>query len=278
MTTVKEAIEVAIRVRVVDTGRVSRLSRQIIAQMNNLQSGILVNFESLTGISSASDASLNLYLQSGAKESLRAALREGLAKQSLSIQINSAYRTVVQQHILYQIYLRDRHLVPLAALPGNSNHEDGLAIDVNNYQVWKPYLLAHGWQWQGNKDPVHFFDRSGRDDVGSLGVQAFQSLWNRYHPDDRIAADGRFSDATAARLDRSPIEGFGAVAIYHPGGKGDAIVRIQTALTAAGFATPIDGSFGNQTKSAVIKFQLKTGLSADGSVGPATLKKLGIGL
>ncbi len=277
MTTVKEAIESMVRSRVVDTGRVSGLSRQIIAQMNNLQTGILINFESLAGISSSGESHLNLFLQSGPKEALRAALREGIAKQpQLKMTINSAYRTVAQQHILYQIYRRDPHLVPLAAIPGNSNHEDGLAIDVNNYHEWKTYLLSHGWQWQGTNDPVHFFDRSGRDDVGSLGVQAFQSLWNKYHPNDRIPANGHFGDLTAARMDLSPIGGFGTVAIFHLGDTGAEIDRIQTALTRMGFPVPTTGTFGQQTKDAVIKFQLKQGLSADGAVGPNTLKKLGI--
>jgi N-acetylmuramoyl-L-alanine amidase len=277
MTTVKEAIEGMLRSRVVDTGRVSGLSRQIIAQMNNLQTGILLNFESLPGIVSSREAHLNMFLQSGPKESLREALRDGIAKQpKLKMTINSAYRTVAQQYILFQLYRRDRKLVPLAAIPGNSNHEDGMAIDVNNYREWKPYLLNNGWQWQGDGDPVHFFDRSGRDDVGSLGVQAFQSLWNKYHPEDKIPATGTFGDLTAARMDRSPISGFGAVAIYHQGDTGAAIERIQTALTRMGFTVPVTGNFGSQTKEAVIKFQHKYGLSADGTVGPLTLKKLGI--
>jgi N-acetylmuramoyl-L-alanine amidase len=278
MTTVKEAIDDMLRSRVVDTGRVSGLSRQIIAQMNNLQTGILLNFESLPGIVSSQEPHLNLFLQSGPKESLRLALREGTTKQpNLKMTVNSAYRTVAQQYILFQLYRRDRKLVPLAAIPGNSNHEDGMAIDVNNFHDWKPYLLNHGWQWQGNSDSVHFFDRSGRDDVGSLGVQAFQSLWNKYHPEDRIPATGQFGDLTAARMDRSPIGGFGAVAIFQQGDTGAAIERIQAALTKMGFSVPVTGTFGSQTKDAVIKFQHKYGLSADGSVGPLTLKKLGIG-
>ena len=277
MTTVKEAIESMGRSRVVDTGRVSGLSRQIIAQMNNLQTGILINFESLAGITSSGESHLNLFLQSGPKEALRAALREGIAKQpNLKMIINSAYRTVAQQHILYQVYRRDPHLIPLAAVPGNSNHEDGMAIDVNNYQQWKPYLLNNGWQWQGTTDPVHFFDRSGRDDVGNLGVQAFQSLWNKYHPKDRIPANGHFGDLTTAKMDLSPIGGFGTVAIFHMGDTGAEIDRIQQALTKMGFPTPINSTFDKHTQDAVIKFQRKQGLTADGSVGPMTLRKLGI--
>ncbi len=277
MTTVKEAIEIMIRSRNVDTGRVSGLSRQIIAQMNTLETGILVNFESLPGISCSGEPHLNLYLQSGAKESLRAALREGIAKQpKLKMIINSAYRTVAQQYVLYQIYRHAPKLIPLAALPGNSNHEDGMAIDVNNYQEWKPYLLNCGWQWQGSKDPVHFFDNSGRDDVGSLGVKAFQSLWNKYHPTEKVTVDGNFGEQTAVKMDLSPIAGFAQTKVFHLGDTGAIISRIQQALTNVGFPTTINGTFDRKTKDAVIKFQTKKGLTPDGSVGPMTLKKLGI--
>jgi murein L,D-transpeptidase YcbB/YkuD len=279
MTTVKEAIETMIHARTVDTGRVSGLSRQIIAQMNTLQAGILLNFESLPGISSSGESHLNLYLQSGAKESLRVALRAGIAKQpSLKMTINSAYRTVSQQHILYQVFRRDPKLIPLAAKPGNSNHEDGLAIDVNNYSAWKPYLLAHGWHWLGGNDPVHFFENNGRDDVGMLGVKAFQTLWNRYNPNDLMTVDGNFGDQTAAKMDRSPIAGFGIAKLFQVGDNGSTISRIQQSLTTVGFPTPVNGFFDQKTKEAVIKFQLKKGLSADGTVGPMTLKALGIKL
>lgn len=279
MTTVKEAIEKMIQSRTVDTGRVSGLSRQIIAQMNTLQTGILLNFENLPGISSSGESHLNLYLQAGAKESLRAALRAGIAKQpNLKMTINSAYRTVSQQHILYQVYRRDPKLIPLAAKPGNSNHEDGLAIDVNNYNAWKPYLLAHGWHWLGGNDPVHFFENNGRDDVGTLGVKAFQTLWNNYNPQDLMTVDGNFGDQTAAKMDRSPIAGFGIVRIFQVGDTGSTISRIQQNLTTVGFPTPVNGFFDQKTKEAVIKFQMKKGLSADGAVGPMTLKALGIKL
>jgi peptidoglycan hydrolase-like protein with peptidoglycan-binding domain len=279
MTTVKEAIEAMIRSRNVETGRVSGLSRQIIAQMNTLQSGILVNFESLPGINSSGEAHLNLFLQAGAKEALRAALRAGITQQSsLKMTINSAFRTVAQQHILYRVFQRDPKLIPLAAKPGNSNHEDGLAIDVNNYTAWKPYLLANGWHWQGSNDPVHFFDNSGREDVGSLGVKAFQSLWNRYNPTERMTVDGNFGDQTAAKMDRCPIGGFSVVSVFRLGDSGAVVTRIQQHLATVGFPVTIDGFFDDKTKAAVIKFQLKQGLAADGDVGPMTLKLLGIKL
>jgi murein L,D-transpeptidase YcbB/YkuD len=276
MTTVKEAIDGMIQSRNVDTGRVSGLNRQIIAQMNTLANGILINFESLPGIE-GSGASLNLYLQAGAKESLRAALREGIAKQpNLKMTINSAYRTVAQQHILYQVFQRDPKLIPLASKPGNSNHENGLAIDVNNYNAWKPYLTAHGWHWLGGNDPVHFSEPSGRDDINKLGIAAFQALWNQYHPNDPMTVDGNFGAQTAAKMDSSPIGGFGLAQILHLGDTGAAISRIQQRLNSLGYATPINGTFDRQMQAAVIKFQTKQGLGADGAIGPMTLKALGI--
>jgi murein L,D-transpeptidase YcbB/YkuD len=278
MTTVKAAIETMIQARTVDTGRVSGLSRQIIAQMNGLQASILVNFENLPGIASSGEPHLNLYLQSGAKESLRAALRAGLSQQpSLRMTITSAFRTVAQQHILYQVYQRDPKLIPLAAKPGNSNHEDGLAIDVNNHQAWKPYLLAHGWQWLGGNDPVHFFEDNGSD-LGNLGVRAFQTLWNKYNPNDLMTVDGNYGSQTAARMDRCPIGGFAVTKLFRMGDSGSIVTRIQQSLTNAGFTTPVNGTFDRQTKEAIVQFQQKKGLTADGDVGPMTLKALGIKL
>jgi murein L,D-transpeptidase YcbB/YkuD len=278
MTTVKEAIETMIQSRNVDTGRVSGLSRQIIAQMNILATGILINFESLPGIESSGSGS-NLYLQFGAKESLRAALREGIAKQpSLKMTINSAYRTVAQQHILYQVYQRDPKLIPLASKPGHSNHENGLAIDVNNYNAWKPYLIAHGWHWLGGNDPVHFSEPNGRDDVSKLGISAFQTLWNKFNPNDLMTVDGDFGAQTAAKMDRCPISGFSLVTLFRMGDTGTIVNRIQQSLKNLGFPVAVNGHFDRETKDAVIKFQQQKGLAADGDVGALTLKALGIKL
>ena len=41
-----------------------------------------------------------------------------------------------------------------------------------------------------------------------MDVMAFQRLWNRNHPEDIIAEDGDYGPATAARIERSPADGF----------------------------------------------------------------------
>jgi hypothetical protein len=278
MTTVDEAIRAMIATNKVDTGKVQGLSRQIIAEMNNILTGVLINFEDLPGLSLSSEAFLNYFLQSGPKESLRSVLRQGInQKPGMRMKINSAYRTVAQQHILRQIYERGyRDLVSLAARPGKSNHEDGMAIDVDNYEDWKPLLLNNGWEWQGKSDPVHFYNDSGRDDVGDLGVKAFQRLWNRYNPNDQMTVDGDFGEQSAARLNRSPSTGFVVNRIFQLGSTGEVVKRIQQALTTAGFPVPVTGKFDAVTESAARKFQDKKGLGADGIVGAKTLKALGI--
>jgi hypothetical protein len=278
MTTVDESIRSMIANGKVDTGKVLGLSRQIIAETNNILTGVLLNFEDLPGLTLSSEAFLNYFLQSGPKESLRSVLRQGInQKPGLRMKINSAYRTVAQQHILRQIYERGhRNLVPLAARPGRSNHEDGLAIDVDNYGDWKTLLLRNGWEWQGESDPVHFYSDQGRDDIGNLGVKAFQRLWNRHNPNDQMTVDGDWGEQSAARMNKSPIDGFVAVRIFKVGSTGEVVKRIQQALTNAGFPVPVTGNFDGATATAVSKFQDKKGLGADGVVGAKTLKILGI--
>jgi peptidoglycan hydrolase-like protein with peptidoglycan-binding domain len=58
------------------------------------------------------------------------------------------------------------------------------------------------------------------------------------------------------------------------GDAGDAVRTLQTALNGAGFQLPPDGFFGEKTRAAVVAFQSKSGLSADGVVGPATARLL----
>lgn len=59
------------------------------------------------------------------------------------------------------------------------------------------------------------------------------------------------------------------------GSSGEAVKRAQTALNAKGnYGLVVDGVFGAKTKAAVIDFQTKNGLTADGIVGPKTWEKL----
>jgi hypothetical protein len=61
-----------------------------------------------------------------------------------------------------------------------------------------------------------------------------------------------------------------------PGDKGTQVVVLQRALTRLGFSTgKADGQYGPATTAAVKRFQQSAGLTADGILGPATLRALG---
>ena len=66
-------------------------------------------------------------------------------------------------------------------------------------------------------------------------------------------------------------------ATYRQGSTGEAVRTIQTKLKNWGYYTgAVDGIYGSATTEAVRYFQRTNGLTADGVVGPATLKALGM--
>ena len=70
---------------------------------------------------------------------------------------------------------------------------------------------------------------------------------------------------------------FSATALSKYGSRGAEVKEIQTRLKKWGYYNgSVDGIYGTATKNAVIKFQKKYGLTADGIAGKKTLAKMGI--
>ncbi|MCI8500563.1 MAG: spore cortex-lytic enzyme [Clostridia bacterium] len=66
-------------------------------------------------------------------------------------------------------------------------------------------------------------------------------------------------------------------AVLRQGSKGGEVKEVQRRLKQWGYYSgSVDGVFGSGTKKAVIAFQKKNGLTADGVVGKATYKALGM--
>jgi LAS superfamily LD-carboxypeptidase LdcB len=149
---------------------------------------------------------------------LQPAARDSLARviahKNHEMDLIHAYRTIAQQFILREWKNRGKCGIRAARTPGTSDHERGLAIDIDNHEFWKNTLINNGWHWAGDNDPGHF-NFLGDDvnpDVLTESVKAFQVLWNRNNPDDRIKEDGIFGDQqTGPRLLLSPLEGFAIV-------------------------------------------------------------------
>lgn len=270
---------------------VRQLDRQLIFKMNQIAANSLISFADLNV--DIGDSVWPL-LQPAAKQALARAIAARSGKQMF---VNSAYRTIAQQLILFNHNEAGHRCgIVAAAPPGGSNHQSGLALDIDDADGWRPYLEDEGWQWLGEIDPVHF-DYIGGDtiDIRDTAVLAFQQLWNENNPDDQILADGIFGFETEARLNDSPVDGFPkgeretdikstgkllmarVLRLTQPNMEGSDVRKLQETLVTAGFKVEVDGFFGPNTESAVKQFQQKKRLGVDGVVGAGTRKVLGLG-
>jgi uncharacterized protein (TIGR03382 family) len=145
---------------------------------------------------------------------------------SRTVQVNSAFRTVAQQYLLYRWYQLGRCGITAAATPGRSNHESGRALDLANYSSLIGPMGTQGWSHSVPGDPVHF-DHLASPDIRGRDVAAFQRLWNRNHPNDKIAEDGVYGPQTEARLRQAPAEGFAIGASCAPGARSLDVVAVN---------------------------------------------------
>ena len=104
---------------------------------------------------------------------------------------------------------------------------------------------------------------------GSFGP-ATESAVKAFQASRKLVADGSVGPKTWTALLSA-----GQVVTVRGGSTGEAVKRLQRALTAAlGRTVAVDGTFGSATESAVVSYQSSRGLSADGIAGPATWSAL----
>lgn len=186
------------------TASVKGLSLQIIAEGNCISPGAFAKVPARSNISFGSGAFP--FLEKPARDQLVASLD---AHKGTHLSVNSMLRTIAQQYLLYRWGNANRCGINVVAKPGNSNHETGLAMDVAESSTWRSSLQGHGFKWFGSSDAMHYdYVGSGSVNHKGLDVKAFQRLWNRAHPDDKIAVDGGWGPQTEARMKKSPAAGF----------------------------------------------------------------------
>lgn len=182
------------------TSVVVGLSKQIADEIGCMNPSSLVKFAPGGNLTFTSTAVLP-YMSAAAKTALNK------VTQNNTIQVNSGFRTVAQQYLLYRWYQQGRCGITAAATPGRSNHQSGRALDIANYSSRITAMANQGWSHSVPGDPVHF-DHLASPDIRGKDVLAFQRLWNRNNPNDRIAEDGAYGPQTEARLRSSPATGF----------------------------------------------------------------------
>lgn len=248
------------------------LSQQLIYQMTLILPDAIVSCDDLK--LEPGEAAFPL-LQPSAKQALQRAIQ---ARGKVMI-LNSGYRTLAQQMLLFNWY---NGISPVAA-PGASNHQSGLALDIEDPRGWEPYLLDQGWQPLPG-DPPHFdYVAGGTRDIRSTAILAFQQLWNKNNSTQKITEDGSYGAQTGNALNRSPASGFAkapwdtqprTLRLSRPRMEGSDVVKLQQRLQAAGVAVEVDGEFGPATDKAVKELQKRKSLVTDGVVGSKTREHL----
>ncbi|MFD6280072.1 peptidoglycan-binding protein [Streptomyces sp. NPDC060209] len=186
---------------------------------------------------------------------------------------------------------KDRsHIIGHSEAPGNDHTDPGA-----NWN-WTYYMQLVGGS-AGGADGLSFTSYTAQK-KGSTGsqVKALQTLLNQQGY-EAGTADGVFGSATESAVRAfQTARGLGADGMVGPktwtallsagttptltsGASGDAVKRLQRALTAAlGRTVAADGAFGTNTDKAVRDYQSARSLEADGSVGPDTWAALQSGL
>lgn len=255
-----------------DTGVAKGLSLQVLDELLLLAPNALASLRGLNIRATSSEA--NRMLQPAAYRSLERLLES--KKEVMELRFD--FRTSVQQRLLVGWGERfQRFAEPV----GYSLFEDGLTLHVVNFDRWQRALERENWIWLGKHGPscFHYGGSGARNDLGQLGVLAFQKLWNRFHPLDSLREDGVFGLATKVRMDQSPLQGFSPnrlLYLAHPPLRGDDVSFVQLHLTRKSLLTYSNhtGIYDKATASAVEAFQRQFGLYVDGVVGPSTLKAL----
>ena len=187
---------------------VAGLSKQLTEQVNCLRAG---SFKSLAGQPGIrlGDAAVVVPFAQGAVVDQLVKIAKATGK---TISVNSALRTLAQQVLLYD--WQDAGGtggcgITVAGVPGASNHNGGLAVDIADSYSWIDSFAENNLRWLGSGDPPHF-DYMGSDgvDIRSWSVKAFQTLWNLNNPNDLVTVDGSWGPATESRIRKSPANGF----------------------------------------------------------------------
>jgi N-acetylmuramoyl-L-alanine amidase len=257
------------------------LDRQLLHQINLTRKGLLVRIDDIPNL--ILGKSVHPWVQAGMRNCL---VRLFAKYPNLKLYVNSAYRTIVGQALLYEHGQNDRCGIKIVSPPGRSNHNNASSFDLENWEDVIDELEQFGFSWLGHRmnDKMHFDCEQNCIDMRSISIQAFQQLHNLANPQDKLAIDGDYGSLAASRLKIAPVEGFAnlpegypprILRFTEPLQAGRDVGKLQLSLRSAGIKLEkADQIFGQVTAAAVTEYQTKMGMVADGVAGKTTLLAL----
>ncbi|MEU5716899.1 peptidoglycan-binding protein [Streptomyces sp. NPDC020403] len=190
---------------------------------------------------------------------------------------------------------KDRlHIIGHSEAPGNDHTDPGAHW---NWTTYMQLVTGTGTGGGGSESDGLTFASYATQQSGSTGTQvrAVQQLLDTqgyeagavdgvFGPATKSAvqafqtARGLTADGTVGPRTWTALLSAGTTPALAKGSTGDAVKRLQRALTAAlGTTVAVDGTFGSATDTAVRAYQKARGLTVDGSVGAGTWAALQTG-
>lgn len=196
---------------------------------------------------------------------------------------NGTYTNFVRDAVGYGLcqwtyWTRKQNLLNFAKQKGVSIGDETMQVEfaIQELKTGYPGL----WSFLCTTDNVHDaagrvcteFERPAVNNItvrASYGLRFFEELTDEPKAEPSAPATPSTSDAEEVVEVK--------LSVLKKGANGDHVKGLQALLRGYGYdlgRTGVDGDFGPATDSAVRKYQSRNGLETDGSVGPATWKKL----
>ena len=135
-------------------GDASLTETQKTGGFSNEQVALMLGQDEKSGLSTFSMGGKRVTAHPDLGEKLLRANADMVKATGFPIVVSSSFRTHEQQIDAYNRYLKGE--VSLAAKPGMSRHEKGLAVDVTNWREAAPFLKKYGLVNPFDNDRVHF--------------------------------------------------------------------------------------------------------------------------
>lgn len=132
-------------------------------------------------------------------------------------------------------------------------------------------LLIACEYWKERRGGLNQF--ADRDDIITI-TKAINGGTNGLDDRRRYLAKAKQALARTVAIAVAHGQPAGARMVVRRGSRNEDVETLQRQLAQAGYRVAIDGDFGPGTEAAVLAFQAKAGLAADGIVGPATWRAL----